>query len=132
MAASIIPRLSASVVLLRRKTATIIVEGAPPVVEQPLLGQDFEVLLTLRSSKLNSFSSFYVFPGGVVDDADFKIAEAYIHGHDAPTSSETAAARDRAINFVSSNVFHSAAEESCTKITASRELFEEVRIRALQ
>jgi hypothetical protein len=68
----------------------------------------------------------------VVDNADFKIAEAYIHGHDAPPFSETAAARDRTFNFLSCNVFHSAAEESCTKIIASRELFEEVRNRALQ
>ena len=50
------PRLSASVVLLR-----------PSARKQK---QNFEVLMLKRSPRLNSFASFHVFPGGVVDKAD--------------------------------------------------------------
>ncbi|GBG24770.1 Nucleoside diphosphate-linked moiety X motif 19 [Hondaea fermentalgiana] len=77
------PRLSASVVLLRRKQAPSagvkssaeragVTKGAKAAAEN-----DFEVLLAQRSSKMKAFSSMYVFPGGVAEDGDAGVASAY-------------------------------------------------------
>lgn len=84
-----VPRLSSSIILLRRKainTSKIC---------------DFEVLLAKRGSNMNSFSSFYVFPGGVTEP---------IH--------------DKAL----ANKLGSTSAENIAKITGIRELFEEAGV----
>lgn len=79
-------RLSAAVVLLRRCAPAS--AGAA----------NFEVLLAQRSSRMQSFASVYVFPGGVAEEADSALAAQQRPASSAP------------------------------KVTAARELFEEVGI----
>jgi len=59
-----LPRLSASVVLLRRVGA----RGRR---------NNFEVLLAQRSSKMKAFSSVFVFPGGVAEEGDAAVARHF-------------------------------------------------------
>jgi nucleoside diphosphate-linked moiety X motif protein 19 len=106
-----LPRLSASVVLLRRRTLAAAAAARAPPPPPPEAAscdsveeQEFEVLLAQRSSKMSSFSSMYVFPGGVAEEsADRAVAAAYSGG--APPS-----------------------DESVAKVTGIRELFEEAGV----
>jgi nucleoside diphosphate-linked moiety X motif protein 19 len=109
-----LPRLSASVVLLRRRAlaaAAALRLQAPAAEagsEASAVGeaseQEFEVLLAQRSRTMNSFSSMYVFPGGVAEEAADRAVAAAHSGGALPS------------------------DESVAKVTGIRELFEEAGV----
>ena len=62
------PRLSASVVLLRRTRRPV--AHAPAAKTTTATATPYEVLMVKRASQLKSFANLYVFPGGVTEPTD--------------------------------------------------------------